>query len=103
MGRPFYWLASSASRAPWPFSPPILGSVPSRRCPSGGSMLKDAQSSLALNLSFGLFPGAIALTVRGLNLLGDGLRDLLDPKSGWDGGSRQVDFCNMLSLPYRWS
>jgi peptide/nickel transport system permease protein len=28
-----------------------------------------------------VFPGgAIALTVLGLNLLGDGLRDLLDPK-----------------------
>jgi peptide/nickel transport system permease protein len=29
-----------------------------------------------------VFPGgAIALTVLGLNLLGDGLRDLLDPKT----------------------
>jgi peptide/nickel transport system permease protein len=30
-----------------------------------------------------VFPGgAIAVTVLGLNLLGDGLRDLLDPKLG---------------------
>jgi peptide/nickel transport system permease protein len=31
--------------------------------------------------AYALFPGgAIALTVLGLNLLGDGLRDLLDPR-----------------------
>ena len=45
-------------------------------------MLKDAQNFLTLSPSFALFPGAaIALTVLGLNLLGDGLRDLLDPKA----------------------
>jgi peptide/nickel transport system permease protein len=34
-----------------------------------------------------LFPGAaISATVLGLNLLGDGLRDLLDPKLRTDGG-----------------
>jgi peptide/nickel transport system permease protein len=44
-------------------------------------MLKDAQNFLGLSPSIALFPGgAIALTVLGLNLLGDGLRDLLDPK-----------------------
>ncbi len=50
--------------------------------PSWGLMLKEAQNFLSLNPSFAVFPGgAIALTVLGLNLLGDGLRDLLDPKT----------------------
>ena len=50
--------------------------------PSWGLMLKDAQNFLTMSPWFALFPGgAIALTVLGLNLLGDGLRDLLDPKT----------------------
>ena len=57
-----------------------LGTQPPN--PSWGLMLKDAQSFLALNPWFAVFPGsAIAVTVLGLNLLGDGLRDLLDPKA----------------------
>ena len=49
---------------------------------SWGLMLKDAQNFLSLSPTFAVFPGgAIALTVLGLNLLGDGLRDLLDPKT----------------------
>lgn len=45
-------------------------------------MLKEAQSFLGVSSWFAIFPGlAIALTVLGLNLLGDGLRDLLDPKA----------------------
>ncbi len=57
-----------------------LGTQPPR--PSWGVMLKDAQSFLAISPWFAIFPGAaIALTVLGLNLLGDGLRDLLDPKT----------------------
>jgi peptide/nickel transport system permease protein len=49
--------------------------------PSWGLMLREAQGFLAMNPWFAVFPGgAIALTVLGLNLLGDGLRDLLDPK-----------------------
>jgi peptide/nickel transport system permease protein len=56
-----------------------LGTQPPH--PSWGLMLKEAQNFLGLSPSFALFPGgAIALTVLGLNLLGDGLRDLLDPK-----------------------
>jgi peptide/nickel transport system permease protein len=56
-----------------------LGTQPPH--PSWGLMLKEAQSFLSLNPSFAVFPGgAIALTVLGLNLLGDGLRDLLDPR-----------------------
>jgi peptide/nickel transport system permease protein len=57
-----------------------LGTQPPH--PSWGLMLKDAQNFLSLNPWFAVFPGgAIALTVLGLNLLGDGLRDLLDPKA----------------------
>ena len=49
--------------------------------PSWGLMLREAQAFLGLNPWFAIFPGgAIAVTVLGLNLLGDGLRDLLDPK-----------------------
>lgn len=57
-----------------------LGTQPPH--PSWGLMLREAQNFLSLSPSFALFPGtAIALTVLGLNLLGDGLRDLLDPKA----------------------
>jgi ABC-type dipeptide/oligopeptide/nickel transport system permease subunit len=50
--------------------------------PSWGLMLKEAQNFLSLSPSYAVFPGgAIALTVLGLNLLGDGLRDLLDPST----------------------
>src|SRR5262252_1084602 len=57
-----------------------LGTQPPH--PSWGLMLREAQSFLSMNPWFAVFPGgAIALTVLGLNLLGDGLRDLLDPKT----------------------
>ncbi|MBI4638248.1 MAG: ABC transporter permease [Candidatus Rokubacteria bacterium] len=57
-----------------------LGTQPPH--PSWGLMLKEAQNFLSQSPGFALFPGgAIALTVLGLNLLGDGLRDLLDPKT----------------------
>lgn len=48
--------------------------------PSWGRMLADAQSVLFEAPLQALWPGlAIMLAVLGLNLLGDGLRDLLDP------------------------
>ncbi|HMH50831.1 MAG TPA: ABC transporter permease [Candidatus Acidoferrum sp.] len=56
-----------------------LGTQPPQ--PSWGLMLKEAQNFLSLSPWFALFPGAaIALSVLGLNLLGDGLRDLLDSR-----------------------
>jgi peptide/nickel transport system permease protein len=56
-----------------------LGTQPPH--PSWGLMLRESQAFLGMNPWFAIFPGgAIALTVLGLNLLGDGLRDLLDPK-----------------------
>jgi peptide/nickel transport system permease protein len=49
--------------------------------PSWGRMLSDSQSFLDQAPLLALWPGAsIALSVLGFNLLGDGLRDLLDPK-----------------------
>ncbi|MFQ5830597.1 MAG: ABC transporter permease [Candidatus Methylomirabilia bacterium] len=57
-----------------------LGTQPPH--PSWGLMLKEAQNFLSLNPWYAVFPGgAIAFTVLGLNLLGDGLRDLLDPRA----------------------
>lgn len=56
-----------------------LGTQPPQ--PSWGRMLNEAQTQLFQAPRLAIFPGAaIALSVLGLNLLGDGLRDLLDPK-----------------------
>jgi peptide/nickel transport system permease protein len=58
-----------------------LGTQPPH--PSWGLMLREAQSFLQLSPWYAVFPGAaIALAVLGFNLLGDGLRDLLDPRTG---------------------
>jgi peptide/nickel transport system permease protein len=49
--------------------------------PSWGRMLFEAQTRMIVAPHLALFPGfAIVLTVLGLNLLGDGLSDVLDPK-----------------------
>lgn len=55
---------------------------------SWGRMLQEAQTFMGTSAWLAIFPGcAIALAVLGLNLLGDGLRDMLDPKlsrtRGW--------------------
>ena len=56
-----------------------LGTQPPN--PSWGLMLREAQNFLQLSPWYAVFPGAaIALAVLGFNLLGDGLRDLLDPR-----------------------
>jgi peptide/nickel transport system permease protein len=48
---------------------------------SWGRMLADAQTMIALAPRLAVLPGlAIVLAVLGLNLLGDGLRDVLDPR-----------------------
>jgi peptide/nickel transport system permease protein len=49
--------------------------------PSWGRSLRDAQTFLQLSPRLAFWPGiAIAFTVLGFNLLGDGLRDALDPR-----------------------
>lgn len=49
--------------------------------PSWGRMLAESQTLISLAPHLALFPGlAIVITVLGLNLLGDGLRDWLDPR-----------------------
>jgi peptide/nickel transport system permease protein len=49
--------------------------------PSWGSMVSSSYGYLQLDPWAAIFPGvAIALTVLGFNLLGDGLRDALDPR-----------------------
>lgn len=56
-----------------------LGTQPPQ--PSWGRMLNEAQTQMFQAPQLALYPGiAIALSVLGLNLLGDGLRDLLDPR-----------------------
>lgn len=48
---------------------------------SWGRMLQEAQTFMGTSAWLAIFPGCtIALAVLGLNLLGDGLRDILDPK-----------------------
>lgn len=49
--------------------------------PSWGRMLADSQTMISFAPHLAIFPGlAIIATVMGLNLIGDGLRDLLDPR-----------------------
>jgi peptide/nickel transport system permease protein len=56
-----------------------LGTQPPN--PSWGRMLQEAQVYMSHAIWPAIFPGlAIAIAVLGFNLLGDGLRDILDPK-----------------------
>ncbi|MCL4185155.1 MAG: ABC transporter permease [Burkholderiaceae bacterium] len=56
-----------------------LGTQPPQ--PSWGRMLNEAQAQMFQAPLLAVWPGlAIVLAVLGLNLMGDGLRDLLDPK-----------------------
>ncbi|MEO7339087.1 MAG: ABC transporter permease [Caldimonas sp.] len=56
-----------------------LGTQPPQ--PSWGRMLNEAQGMMFKAPQLAIWPGlAIALSVLGLNLMGDGLRDLMDPK-----------------------
>ena len=56
-----------------------LGTQPPQ--PSWGRMLSEAQTLMFQAPMLAVYPGvAIALAVLGLNLLGDGLRDLFDPR-----------------------
>ncbi len=56
-----------------------LGTQPPN--PSWGRSLQDAQTFFSLQPNLAIWPGlAIAVSVLGFNLLGDGVRDYLDPK-----------------------
>jgi len=49
--------------------------------PEWGAMMSSGRNYLGIHLPMSLFPGlAIGLMVLGCNILGDGLRDLLDPR-----------------------
>jgi ABC-type dipeptide/oligopeptide/nickel transport system permease subunit len=49
--------------------------------PSWGNMIRDGQQFITTKPWICLFPGlAIIIAVLGFNLLGDGLRDILDPR-----------------------
>ena len=49
--------------------------------PSWGRMLSEGRAYFRQSLWMGIFPGlAIMFTVMGFNFLGDGLRDVLDPR-----------------------
>ncbi|QBI21322.1 ABC transporter permease [Egibacter rhizosphaerae] len=58
-----------------------IGSPPGT--PSWGRMLRESQTYLQIAPQLAILPGvAIAVAVLGFNLLGDGLRDRLDPRLG---------------------
>jgi ABC-type dipeptide/oligopeptide/nickel transport system permease subunit len=50
--------------------------------PSWGTMLDESRRYLSVSVWMALFPGiTISIAVLGFNMVGDGLRDLLDPRS----------------------
>jgi peptide/nickel transport system permease protein len=59
----------------------FLGLGAQAPAPEWGTSLADARQFIRLGWWVGMFPGlAIAITVLGANLMGDGIRDALDPK-----------------------
>jgi peptide/nickel transport system permease protein len=59
----------------------FLGLSAQPPAPSWGAMLNEGRQNLELAPHLAIFPGlAIMLAVLGFNLLGDGLRDILDPR-----------------------
>jgi peptide/nickel transport system permease protein len=59
----------------------FLGMGATPPAPDWGLMIAESRTYLPTSWWFALFPGlAIMITVTGFNLLGDGLRDLVDPR-----------------------
>lgn len=64
----------------------FLGLSAQPPAPSWGVMLNEGRQNLELAVHMAIFPGlAIMLAVLGFNLLGDGLRDVLDPRLRTNG------------------
>jgi peptide/nickel transport system permease protein len=62
-------------------APSYLGLGTPAPTPSWGRMLNESKDLYAQHLYLAVWPGvAIAVAVLGFNLLGDGLRDAIDPK-----------------------
>jgi peptide/nickel transport system permease protein len=60
----------------------FLGAGVPPETPSWGNMLRDGQKLIQRSWWLSVFPGfALVLTVLTLNILGDGLRDAIDPRS----------------------
>ena len=59
----------------------FLGLGPPPPTPVWGSMIAEGRNFIVMAPHISTFPGiALMITVVGLNLFGDGLRDILDPK-----------------------
>jgi peptide/nickel transport system permease protein len=59
----------------------FLGVGPPPPAPSLGNIIADGRSNIQEAWWIAVFPGVvIAVAVLGLNLMGDGLRDILDPR-----------------------
>ncbi|MEZ5863089.1 MAG: ABC transporter permease [Geminicoccaceae bacterium] len=70
----------------------FLGVGPPPPAPSLGNIIADGRSYIQEAWWIAVFPGmVIAIAVLGLNLMGDGLRDVLDPRQRAGG--------ELLSLP----
>lgn len=78
-----FHLDTALCSAPCSGGPPsLLGLGAQPPTPSWGGMLSKAREQLFTAPWISIFPGlAIFVTVLGLNLLGDGLRDVLDPRT----------------------
>lgn len=67
----------------------FLGAGTPPEIPSWGNIMAEARSYVRVAFWLLLFPGMfLALTVLSINLLGDGLRDLLDPRLARSAASR---------------
>jgi peptide/nickel transport system permease protein len=64
----------------------FIGVGPPPPTPTFGNIIADGRNYIAEAPWITIWPGlAIMITVLGLNLLGDGLRDVLDPRMRTDG------------------